>query len=153
MRTRRLLSVARHVCSCRDTPCAAAAAGEQPTLRQLPNAEHGSEISSVPVFFGKPTREAAEASLAEHGFALFRPGSASVGGVGSAEDFGELRSQLFGDMEMQSYKTGVVARESFTAEVLGVTDTIPHTMIFPYHSEMACETRTALSISPHSTRL
>ena len=66
MRTRRLRAVARHVCSCRDAPCAAAAAaaGEQPKLRQLPNAEHGSEISSVPVLFGKPTREAAEASPA-----------------------------------------------------------------------------------------
>ena len=33
-----------------------------------------------------------------------------------------------------------MARESFTEEVMGVTDTIPHDMFFPFHSEMACAT-------------
>ena len=44
-----------------------------------------------------------ETALAERGWAIFRET-----GVDSAESFGELRATLFGEMEMQSYKTGVV---------------------------------------------
>ena len=75
----------------------------QPRVQLLPNAEADSAIESVPVFLGKPTREAVEGALKERGWAVFRDT-----GVESAEDFGSFRGVLFEDMEVQSYKTGVV---------------------------------------------
>ena len=79
------------------------ASQQQPQVQLLPNAEVGSAIESVPIFVGRPTNEAVEQALTDRGWAVFRDT-----GVVSAEDFGGLRGMLFGDMEMQSYKTGVV---------------------------------------------
>ena len=100
---RRRLRAVRHGLRLTAVADAADVAQRPREVRLLPNAELESAVAQVPVITGRPTHAVVEAAVAERGWAIFRET-----GVDSAASFGELRAALFGEMEMQSYKTGVV---------------------------------------------